>query len=49
MDAVAHVPKLNELPPHLEYAFLDGNPEFPIIISSSPSEQEKIYFIASIE
>ncbi|GJZ46798.1 hypothetical protein Tco_0600630 [Tanacetum coccineum] len=33
--------KLKELPSHLEYAFLDGNQEFPVIISSLLSHQEK--------
>ncbi|GKC64770.1 hypothetical protein Tco_1097368, partial [Tanacetum coccineum] len=35
------IPKLKELPYHLEYAFLDNNQEFSIIISSSLSCQEK--------
>ncbi|GJZ40017.1 hypothetical protein Tco_0586580 [Tanacetum coccineum] len=33
--------KLKDLPSHLEYAFLDNNQEFPIIISSLLSSQEK--------
>ncbi|GJQ93616.1 hypothetical protein Tco_0004755 [Tanacetum coccineum] len=33
--------KLKELPSHLKYAFLDGNQEFPVIISSLLSHQEK--------
>nr|GEW94757.1 hypothetical protein [Tanacetum cinerariifolium] len=33
--------KLKDLPLHLEYAFLDNNLEFPIIISSLLSAQEK--------
>nr|GEV70782.1 hypothetical protein [Tanacetum cinerariifolium] len=33
--------KLKDLPPYLEYAFLDNNLEFPIIISSPLSAQEK--------
>ncbi|GJT71524.1 hypothetical protein Tco_1030810 [Tanacetum coccineum] len=36
-----HIPKMKELPSHLEYAFLDGRPEFPVIISSLLSKQEK--------
>ncbi|GJV67515.1 hypothetical protein Tco_1483024 [Tanacetum coccineum] len=36
--------KLNELPSHLEYAFLDDNRELPIIMSSLLSEQEKSYY-----
>ncbi|GKD13618.1 putative nucleotidyltransferase, ribonuclease H [Tanacetum coccineum] len=33
--------KLKDLPSHLEYAFLDNNREFPVIISSLLSTQEK--------
>ncbi|GJX17012.1 reverse transcriptase domain-containing protein [Tanacetum coccineum] len=33
--------KLKDLPSHLEYAFLDNNQEFPVIISSLLSTQEK--------
>ncbi|GJV09306.1 reverse transcriptase domain-containing protein [Tanacetum coccineum] len=33
--------KLKDLPSHLEYAFLDNNQEFPVIISSLLSSQEK--------
>ncbi|GJW64934.1 hypothetical protein Tco_0116818 [Tanacetum coccineum] len=33
--------KLKDLPSHLEYAFLDNNLEFPVIISSLLSSQEK--------
>ncbi|GKC41082.1 reverse transcriptase domain-containing protein, partial [Tanacetum coccineum] len=33
--------KLKDLPPHLEYAFLDNNLEFPVIISLLLSGQEK--------
>ncbi|GJY82316.1 hypothetical protein Tco_0495692 [Tanacetum coccineum] len=33
--------KLKDLPPHFEYAFLDNNQEFPVIISSLLSSQEK--------
>nr|GEX48860.1 hypothetical protein [Tanacetum cinerariifolium] len=32
-------PKLKDLPPHLEYAYLQGNESFPIIISSKLSEK----------
>ena len=35
------IPKLKVLPSHLEYAFLDNDPEFPVIISSSLSNEEK--------
>ncbi|GJS27084.1 hypothetical protein Tco_0487704 [Tanacetum coccineum] len=40
-EAEAQIPKLKELPSHLEYAFLDDNQEFPVIISSLLSSQEK--------
>ncbi|GJY53533.1 reverse transcriptase domain-containing protein [Tanacetum coccineum] len=33
--------KFKDLPPHLEYAFLSNNLEFPVIISSLLSAQEK--------
>ncbi|GJT85710.1 reverse transcriptase domain-containing protein [Tanacetum coccineum] len=33
--------KLKDLPPHLEYSFLGNNLEFPVIISSLLSAQEK--------
>nr|GEV44853.1 hypothetical protein [Tanacetum cinerariifolium] len=35
------IPKVKEVPSYLEYAFLDGRPKFPIIISSILSKQEK--------
>ncbi|GKA35212.1 hypothetical protein Tco_0721703 [Tanacetum coccineum] len=40
-EAKAQIPKLKELPSHLEYAFLDNNQEFPVIISSLLSHQDK--------
>ena len=40
-ENAAKTPKLKELPSHLEYAFLDGNPECPVITSSLLSEGEK--------
>ncbi|GJT34519.1 hypothetical protein Tco_0924938 [Tanacetum coccineum] len=40
-EAEAQLPKLKELPSHLEYAFLNDNQEFPVIISSLLSLQEK--------
>ncbi|GKD27866.1 reverse transcriptase domain-containing protein, partial [Tanacetum coccineum] len=40
--------KLNELPSHLEYAFLDDNRELPIIMSSLLSEQEKRHKISKV-
>nr|GEX64828.1 putative reverse transcriptase domain-containing protein [Tanacetum cinerariifolium] len=36
------IPKLKELPSNLEYAFLNGKPEFLVIISSLLSKQEKM-------
>ena len=41
INEAGNIPKPNELPPLLEYAFLDGNLEFPVIISSSLSKEEK--------
>ncbi|GKG32270.1 hypothetical protein Tco_0427220, partial [Tanacetum coccineum] len=32
--------ELNELPPHLEYAFLEGNNKLPVIISKDLSREE---------
>ncbi|GJS89762.1 hypothetical protein Tco_0772398 [Tanacetum coccineum] len=40
-EAEAQLPKLKELPSHLEYAFLNDNQEFPVIILSLLSPQEK--------
>ncbi|GJY95741.1 hypothetical protein Tco_0512102 [Tanacetum coccineum] len=40
-----HIPKLKELPSHLECTFLDGKPEFLVIISSLLSKQEKILLL----
>nr|GEX54359.1 putative reverse transcriptase domain-containing protein [Tanacetum cinerariifolium] len=36
-----HTTKLKDLPSHLEYAFLNNNQEFPVIISSLLFSQEK--------
>nr|GFA99046.1 reverse transcriptase domain-containing protein [Tanacetum cinerariifolium] len=33
--------KLNDLPPHLEYAFLEGNNKLPIIIAKELGDEEK--------
>ncbi|GJX24963.1 hypothetical protein Tco_0231259 [Tanacetum coccineum] len=41
IDEEIPTPKLNELPSHLEYAFLNNNRELPIIISLLLSDQEK--------
>ncbi|GJX43884.1 reverse transcriptase domain-containing protein [Tanacetum coccineum] len=40
-EAKIQLPKLKELPSHLEYAFLNKNQEFPVIISSLLNPQEK--------
>nr|GFA85292.1 reverse transcriptase domain-containing protein [Tanacetum cinerariifolium] len=36
-----HVAELKELPPHLEYAFLEGDDKLPIIIAKDLSVEEK--------
>ncbi|KAD7476964.1 hypothetical protein E3N88_00100 [Mikania micrantha] len=33
--------ELKELPSHLEYAFMDGDSDLPVIISSSLTKEEK--------
>ncbi|GJT76451.1 hypothetical protein Tco_1043176 [Tanacetum coccineum] len=40
-DEEKQIPKLKELTFYLKYAFLDGNQEFPVIISSLLSHKEK--------
>ncbi|GKC11185.1 reverse transcriptase domain-containing protein [Tanacetum coccineum] len=42
-------PELNNLPQHLEYAYLHGDKSFPIIISSKLSEREKISLLQVLE
>ncbi|GKF73993.1 hypothetical protein Tco_0220325, partial [Tanacetum coccineum] len=37
--------KLKELPPHLEYAFLEENNKLPVIISKDLSQEEKTLLI----
>ncbi|GKF06691.1 hypothetical protein Tco_0037359, partial [Tanacetum coccineum] len=37
--------ELKELPPHLEYAFLEGNNKLPVIISKDLSQDEKTSLI----
>ncbi|GKB35887.1 hypothetical protein Tco_0880829 [Tanacetum coccineum] len=37
--------ELKELPPHLEYAFLEENNKLPVIISKDLSQEEKISLI----
>ncbi|GJR47954.1 reverse transcriptase domain-containing protein [Tanacetum coccineum] len=39
---------LKDLPPHLEYVFLEGNNKFPIIIAKNLSVEEKAYLIKVI-
>nr|GFA93493.1 reverse transcriptase domain-containing protein [Tanacetum cinerariifolium] len=36
-----HVTELKELPPHLEYAFLEGDDKLPVIIAKDLSVEEK--------
>ncbi|GJZ39798.1 reverse transcriptase domain-containing protein [Tanacetum coccineum] len=45
IDEEKQILKLKELPSHLEYAFLNGHQEFPIIISSLLSHQEKVLLL----
>nr|GFD43092.1 reverse transcriptase domain-containing protein [Tanacetum cinerariifolium] len=33
--------ELKDLPPHLEYAFLEGNNKFPVIIAKELGNEEK--------
>nr|GFC57600.1 reverse transcriptase domain-containing protein [Tanacetum cinerariifolium] len=33
--------ELKDLPPHLEYAFLEGDDKFPVIIAKDLSDEEK--------
>nr|GFA97631.1 reverse transcriptase domain-containing protein [Tanacetum cinerariifolium] len=37
--------ELKDLPPHLEYAFLEGNNKFPVIIAKELGEEEKAALI----
>ncbi|GKG14056.1 hypothetical protein Tco_0351016, partial [Tanacetum coccineum] len=37
--------KLKDLPPHLEYAFLEGDNKFPVIIAKDLSVKEKAALI----
>nr|GEW03806.1 reverse transcriptase domain-containing protein [Tanacetum cinerariifolium] len=41
--------KLKDLPPHLEYAFLEGNDKMPVIISKNLSDEEKIDLITVLK
>nr|GEU94822.1 reverse transcriptase domain-containing protein [Tanacetum cinerariifolium] len=40
--------ELKDLPPHLEYAFLEGDNKFPVIISKDLSVEEKAALIKSL-
>nr|GEW18095.1 reverse transcriptase domain-containing protein [Tanacetum cinerariifolium] len=40
-----HEVKLKDLPPHLEYAFLEGNNKLPVIIAKELGEEEKAALI----
>ncbi|GJS72773.1 DNA-directed DNA polymerase [Tanacetum coccineum] len=42
-------PELKNLPQHLEYAYLNGDKSFPIIISSELSEKEKTSLLQVLE
>ncbi|GKB03453.1 reverse transcriptase domain-containing protein [Tanacetum coccineum] len=42
-------PKLKNFPQHLEYAYLNGDKSFPIIISSELSEKEKTSLLQVLE
>ena len=37
--------ELKDLPPHLEYAFLEGNDKLPVIIAKDLSDEEKAALI----
>ncbi|GJU68590.1 hypothetical protein Tco_1254849 [Tanacetum coccineum] len=37
--------KLKDLPPHLEYAFLEGDDKLPVIIAKDLSVEEKVALI----
>nr|GEU46771.1 reverse transcriptase domain-containing protein [Tanacetum cinerariifolium] len=39
------VVKLKDLPPHLEYAFLEGNDKLPVIIAKGLKDEEKTFLI----
>nr|GEX00326.1 hypothetical protein [Tanacetum cinerariifolium] len=44
-----HVAKLKELPPHLKYAFLEGNDKLPVIIAKDLSVEEKTALITILK
>nr|GFC02933.1 reverse transcriptase domain-containing protein [Tanacetum cinerariifolium] len=41
--------ELNYLPPHLEYAFLEGDDKFPVIIAKDLSDEEKTTLITVLK
>nr|GFC10368.1 reverse transcriptase domain-containing protein [Tanacetum cinerariifolium] len=41
--------ELKDLPPHLEYAFLEGDDKFPVIIAKDLSIEEKTAFITVLK
>nr|GFD51198.1 reverse transcriptase domain-containing protein [Tanacetum cinerariifolium] len=41
--------ELKDLPPHLEYAFLDGDDKLPIIIAKDLSVEEKTALITVLK
>nr|GFB64481.1 reverse transcriptase domain-containing protein [Tanacetum cinerariifolium] len=44
-----HVSKLKELPPHLKYAFLEGDDKLPVIIAKDLSVEEKTALITILK
>nr|GFB28148.1 reverse transcriptase domain-containing protein [Tanacetum cinerariifolium] len=44
-----HVAELKELPPHLEYAFLEGDDKLPVIIEKDLSMEEKTVLITILK
>nr|GFC42866.1 DNA-directed DNA polymerase [Tanacetum cinerariifolium] len=44
-----HVTELKELPPHLEYAFLEGDDKLPVIIAKDLSVEEKTALITILK
>nr|GFC36045.1 reverse transcriptase domain-containing protein [Tanacetum cinerariifolium] len=44
-----HVAELKELPPHLEYAFLEGDDKLPVIITKDLSVEEKTALITILK
>nr|GEX71503.1 reverse transcriptase domain-containing protein [Tanacetum cinerariifolium] len=44
-----HEVELKDLPPHLEYAFLEGDDKFPVIIAKDLSDKEKTALITVLK